>query len=231
MIWLTRSASHARAASLAATRSFVTPLSAETTTIGCCSLRSATMSIAFATRCASPTDVPPNLMTIMMAGSQLAVRGSRSPPNCQPRTADCELSQESLRFQQLSIEQRRACRAADGVVHQGDHAQIEDRAWTETPDGDAHAALPIAIESRLRTIRLADVVQRLVRRRRQPQVLRLAAEVVDRFADVIEIHTRVPQLHRDRHQVTVDHCHAIHLRGNAERCVDKLSVFQFAEDL
>ena len=43
----------------------VTPESAETTTIGFRCRRSATMSMAFATRSASPTEVPPNLMTIM----------------------------------------------------------------------------------------------------------------------------------------------------------------------
>src|SRR5438046_8707000 len=119
MIWLTRSASHARAASLAATRSFVTPLSAETTTIGCCSLRSATMSIAFATRCASPTEVPPNLMTIM-AG----LYGER-------RTAYGERSQEPLGLEKFGIQDRRAGGASDGVVHQRDHSEIAQRPWAE----------------------------------------------------------------------------------------------------
>src|ERR1700694_3820854 len=157
-----------RAASVAATRSFVTPASAETTTIGCRSRRSATMSMALATRSASPTEVPPNLMTItarLPPGSQLAVGSSQSicVDDCELRTANCELSQKSLRLKQFGVQNGRSGGAADGVVNKCDHAQVEQRAGTQPPDGDAHAAFPIAIESRLRSIVARDVVQRLPR--------------------------------------------------------------------
>src|SRR5512132_1605231 len=105
MISATRFESCAHAASLAATRSLVTPASAETTTIGSRCLRSETISIAFATRSASPTDVPPNLMTIMD-----------------------ELSQQSPRLQELRVQNRGSGGAANRVVHERDHAQVENRA-------------------------------------------------------------------------------------------------------
>src|SRR6187549_2555413 len=112
----------AHAASLAATRSFVTPESAETTTIGFSARRSATMSIAFATRSASPTEVPPNLMTII-------ARFSQHPP----------------RLQQLRVQHGCAGGAADGVVHERHHAEVEDGAGAEAADADGHAVLAVAI--------------------------------------------------------------------------------------
>src|SRR6266508_6362633 len=182
--------SHARAASLAATRSFVTPASAETTTIGNCTFRSATMSIAFATRCASPTEVPPNLTMIMTRCSLLVLRcscGVRSAQHEQRATKNEEPSQQAPRLEQLRIQDRRAGRAANRVVHQRDHAQIQQRTGAQPPDRDAHPALAIAIEPRLRAIVTVDVVQRLTRRRRQMQMLRLPSEIVDRLAHLIEI--------------------------------------------
>src|SRR5437868_1355319 len=136
--------SHCRAASVAATRSFVTPANAETTTIGNCDFRSATMSIAFATRCASPTEVPPNLMTIMARpraeSSRLSVLGSQKPFG-QPTTDNRQRSQQPLRLEQLRIQDRHSRGAANGVVHQRDHPKIEQRARTEPADRDAHPSL------------------------------------------------------------------------------------------
>ena len=109
MISSTRAASQARAASVAATSSFVTPASADTTTIGFKCRRSATISIAFATRCASPTDVPPNLMMITATLIRLRQRGrilTRAPlPACGEgwRSRVRVGSQQTLRHQQLAF--------------------------------------------------------------------------------------------------------------------------------
>src|SRR2546426_11648313 len=162
--------SHARAASVAATRSFVTPARAETTTIGSSFCRSATISMAFATRCASPTEVPPNLMMITAA------------------LPTCKRSQQPLGLQQLRIQDRCAGGAADRVVHESHHAEIEQRTGAEPAHGDAHAALAVAIEARLRAIVSVHVVDRLARSGRKSQHLRLAAEVVNRLPELIEIH-------------------------------------------
>src|SRR5713101_5488586 len=201
--------SHARAASVAATRSFVTPASADTTTIGSSFCRSATISMAFATRCASPTEVPPNLMMITAARSQKA-----------------------LRLQQLRIQDRCAGGAADRVVHESHHAEIEQRAGAEPAHGDAHAALAVAIEARLRAIVSVQVVDRLARSGRKSQRLRLAAEVVDRLAELIEIHEiSAAQPHGDGHQMSIDRRHAVHLRRDAERRVDESFAVPSAQDL
>src|SRR5438445_957572 len=223
--------SQARAASLAATRSFVTPASADTTTIGFFSRRSATMSIAFATRCASPTDVPPNLMTIMTRWPLAVGRWPWPLLLGERRTANGELSQQPLRFQQLRIQNRRTRGAANRVVHQRDHPQIEQRTRTEAADRDAHAVFAIAIEARLRAIISIDIMQRLPRRRWQPQVLRLSTKIVDRFAHLLNIHEiAIAKAKRDRHQMAVDRRNAIHLCRDAERCVDELILFEPAED-
>src|SRR5579859_2566155 len=164
MISFTRSMSHAFAASLAATSSFVTPASAETTTIGFRSRRPATMSIAAATRSASPTEVPPNLMTIMRPSSALRAPSPRErgegllgPRPAQRgeggrRPGEGQASQQPLRLQQLRVEDRCAGGAANRVVHQRDHADVEQRAWTEPADRYAHAVLAVSIEARLGAI-------------------------------------------------------------------------------
>src|SRR5205807_9294794 len=120
----------AHAASVEATRSLVTPASAETTTIGSRSRRSATMSMALATRCASPTEVPPNLMTIMIGCALRVARCALRPPS-PLATRNRQLSQQSLRLQQLRVEQRGAGGPANGVVHQRHHPVVEDGAGTE----------------------------------------------------------------------------------------------------
>src|SRR5438552_2247991 len=143
--------SHCRAASVAATRSFVTPANAETTTIGNCDFRSATMSIAFATRCASPTEVPPNLMTIMARprAARLPLAVGRWPWvgfYGEQRTANGERSQQPLRLEQLRIQDRHSRGAANGVMHQRDHPEVEQRARTQAADRDAHSMFAIAVQ-------------------------------------------------------------------------------------
>ena len=117
----------------AATRSLSRPRAPRRRRSDCSSRRSATMSIAFATRSASPTEVPPNLMTITTA-------------ECKPFRA---FHRSSSAFRQ-----RCAGGAADGVVHERDHADVEERAGAEAADGDGHAVLAVAVEARLRTIGL-----------------------------------------------------------------------------
>src|SRR2546428_5295134 len=224
--------SQARAASLAATRSFVTPASAETTTIGFFSRRSATMSIAFATRCASPTEVPPNLMTIMTRWPLAVGRWPWPLLFGERRTANGQLSQQPLRLEQLGVQDRRTRGAANRVVHQRDHPQIEQRTRTQAADRDAHAMFAIAIEARLRAIISIDIMQRLPRRRWQSQVLRLSTKIVDRFAHLLNIHEiAIAKAERDRHQMAVDRRNAIDLCRDAERRVDELIIFEAAENL
>src|SRR5436190_10361418 len=237
MISRTRFGSCEHAASDASTRLFVTPESAETTTIGLRCLRSATISIAFATRSASPTEVPPNLMTIIAAARpdgrwQMAdgpaTRVALLPSAiCHPPSV---ASQQSPRLQQLRVEDRRARGAANRVVHERDHAQVEHVARAEAADADGHAALAIAIEPRLRTVGRVDVVQRMFGREWKSERLRLAAERLDRCAHVFN-RRMVAQLHGDRHQMSVDRRDAIHLRGDRHLRVDVMRAVPLAEDL
>src|SRR5258708_5694612 len=239
MMASTRAPSCARAASVAATRSLVTPANAETTIIGLRSRRSATMSIAFATRLASPTDVPPNLMTIMdgfrltVASCQLRRHSafSRSPlrttaptrqpaaGNRQPSTAHRPpSSQQPLCFEQLRVEDGCSGRASDRVVHKRHHPQVEQWTWTEAADRDAHPVLPVAVQARLRAVVSIDIVNRRFRRGRETEPLRLTAELLDHpayFVEIVEIPAQ--QSERDRHQMPADGGYPIHLRGDAKR--------------
>src|ERR1043165_1051899 len=236
MISATRSTSRRRAASVAATRSFVTPASAETTTIGLRGCRSATISMAFATRSASPTLVPPNLMTIIATLSPL-----RHPePRRRRRISSAEIlrcaqddgySQEPFRFQQLRVQQRRPRRAAYRVVDERDHADVKQRARTDAADADGHAALAVAVEARLRAVGLLEDVDRMFRRAREPQLLRDAAEVAQRLLDLVDRRHVVAHRERDRHQMAVDRRHAVRLRGDAHRRVDEALAVPRAEDL
>src|SRR5688500_11356155 len=96
------------------------------------------MSIARRILSAFITEVPPNWMTIMPAVSR----------------------KEALRLEDFGIQDGGARRAADRVVDEGDHAQVEDRAGADSSDGDRHAVLPLAIEARLRAPRLVDEMDR-----------------------------------------------------------------------
>src|SRR5437763_1921378 len=214
-ISLTRSMSPSHAASLQATRSLVTPASAETTTIGSRSRRSATMSIAFATRCASPTEVPPNLITIMMSYA-LRVARCASRPTSQLAPRYSQPSQHPLRLEQLRVQQRGACGTSDRVVDERDHPIVEDRIGTQPSHAHRHAALAVAVEARLRAVGRVDVVDRMRRRGGKTQLLRLAAKLAHGVND-LRAAGRLPQLHRHRHQMPVDGRHAVGLRGDADR--------------
>src|SRR5207302_7281103 len=104
----------------------------------------------------SATEVPPNFMTTLTVNLDGRMgRVSRVAPD----------SQESVPVHQLSIQNRDTCRAANGVVAERDELVVEDRTRTQPPDGDSHAAATVDIERRLGTVALAQVHDRLRRRR------------------------------------------------------------------
>src|SRR5271170_108531 len=101
-----------------------------TTTKGRSGRRDFTMLATRSMALASSTEVPPNFMTITVA-----------PP------AEAWASrQQTLDFQQLGVEQRCACRSADGIVRQHGELVIEHAAGTQAADADRHAIAAVDIE-------------------------------------------------------------------------------------
>ena len=76
-------------------------------------------------------------------------------------SASCSAASSSPSLQQLGVQQRRSRGAANGVVHERDHAEVEQRAGAQAADRDGHAALAVAVEPRLRAVGQVDVVDRL----------------------------------------------------------------------
>src|SRR5690606_13752907 len=106
---------------------FVAPPKADTTTTGFRSSRPATVSAARAMAAASPTDVPPNLTTIIPV-RRLRLR-----------------HEDAARHYQLRIQQRSARGTADRVAPHGDKAQIEQRIRPNAAHGDGHPAAGIHV--------------------------------------------------------------------------------------
>src|SRR6185312_3836511 len=75
-------------------------------------------------------------------------------PNCEVAhpAPKARLSQISLVFQQLRIEQRRSRRAADGVVREHGELPVEHVAGTQAPNGSGHSVAEVDIKARLRAI-------------------------------------------------------------------------------
>src|SRR4051812_29842193 len=66
------------------------------------------------------------------------------------------IQRESLRRdQQLCIENRRAGRAADGVVAERDEAEVHDAVAHQAADGRRHATFCVAVQARLRAVALS----------------------------------------------------------------------------
>src|SRR5687767_10437690 len=86
----------------------------------------------------------------------------------------------SLREEQLRVEDRGAGGAADRVVAEDDELVAEDRILANTPDHRGHAALRVAVEDRLRTVRLVAHDDRVLWRARQLQLLRTTGELAQR---------------------------------------------------
>src|SRR3954466_300521 len=81
---------------------------------------------------------------------------------------------------QLGVENRRAGSAANGVVAQGDELVVEYRTAAKATDGHRPAAGAIPVGGRLRPVVLRQVNDRLLWRRWQIVLLRLAAKPVPR---------------------------------------------------
>src|SRR5262249_20177920 len=145
----------------------------------------------------SATDVPPNFMTTLTTGSpgRSGLRGTSpgarrtfdlpDPPGLHdsPGQPDRASSQEPLALHQLAVQDRPPGGAANRVVPERDELVVEHRARAQTADGDRHPAAAVDVERRLRAVRLGQVDDRLLRRRRQAELLRPAAEAVPRADD------------------------------------------------
>src|SRR5256885_15057458 len=112
----------------------VTPAIALTTATGACGRRSRTMAAARSMAAASPTEVPPNFITIM------------------PALPGGSFRQISLRMEQLSVQQGRARRSADHVVREHSELPIEKIARAQAPDGNRHPGARVDVEAWLRAV-------------------------------------------------------------------------------
>src|SRR5205814_92137 len=151
----------------------------------------------------SATDVPPNFMTTVTTASPGRVGNNPPDPPDLPDLSDLldppdlpdlsdlldppdlpdlpdppgrACSQQPLPMHQLGVQDGCPCGAANGVVPERDEFVVEHRAAAEPADGHRHAAIPIRVERRLRTIGLRQVHDWLRRRRWQTELLRPAAE-------------------------------------------------------
>src|SRR5260370_5768285 len=84
----------------------------------------------------------------------------------------------SLGTQKLAIQNGCAGCAADGVVGKDGKLPAEDTARTQPSNDGGHALAAIAVQARLRPVGRAFIDHRLLRRRRQLELLRQAAELV-----------------------------------------------------
>src|SRR5258707_1327480 len=76
-----------------------------------------------------------------------------------------------LRDEQLGVQDGRAGRAADRVVAHDDELQAEHRVLPDPADRRGHAALGVAVEQRLWTVRLVADDDRMLRCRWKPKLL------------------------------------------------------------
>src|SRR5947207_8950620 len=117
----------------------------------------------------SATDVPPNFMTTVTTASPGRVGNNPPDPPDLPDLSDLldppdlpdppgrACSQQPLPMHQLGVQDGCPCGAANGVVPERDEFVVEHRAAAEPADGPRHAAIPIRVERRLRTIGLRQV--------------------------------------------------------------------------
>src|SRR5439155_6382491 len=114
----------------------------------------------------SATDVPPNFMTTLTTASPSRVGrvGHGNPPDLLDLPGVPDLAQQPLPMHQLGVQDGCPCGAANGVVPERDELVVEDRAAPEPADGHRHAAVPIRVERRLRTIGFRQVHDWLRRR-------------------------------------------------------------------
>src|SRR5919198_3964739 len=116
----------------------------------------------------SATDVPPNFITTVTLISARRPGRREPPPGLwDPRDLPAQPSQQPLAMHQFRVEDRDAGGAADRVVAERDELVVEDRTGTQPSDRDGHAAAAIDVERRLRPVALAQVHDRLRRRRWQ----------------------------------------------------------------
>src|SRR5687767_7221418 len=120
--------------------------------------------------------------------------------------------------------------AANRIVSERDELHVEDRTRTHATDRDRHAAVTLRIESRLRTICGGEPDDRVGRGRRQSQLLRPAAERLQRGNHVGD---RRPTVERDRNAlgVSVNHGHTRRLCADDDRVRRDAVAVQRAENL
>lgn len=88
-------------------------------------------------------------------------------------------------MEEFGIQDRRSCRAANGVVSEHHKLDVEDRAAAHATDDRRHPMLDIAIEDRLRPVGLHPHDNRMLRRRRQIEPLWLATVGVEDLNDLL----------------------------------------------
>ena len=73
----------------------------------------------------------------------------------------------SLTEEQLRRQYGAACRAAQGIVRKPHKFVVEDGVLAQSAERYAHAAVQIAVQTRLRTVVLVEIRDELLRRMRQ----------------------------------------------------------------
>ena len=95
-----------------------------------------------------------------------------------------------------------ACSATEGVVAETDELPVINGVLTETADRDAHAVLVVHVEGNLWTIVLLEVLDELLRCRRQLKLLWLTA-VAAECLDELFLRRLLMELDENRRGVTV----------------------------
>src|SRR6266568_2845824 len=124
-----------------------------TTTTGLCSSRSRTIPTARSMALASPTEVPPNFMTMDISywNPHLSQERRKMAPPLSRRVR-ARSPQISLRLQQLGVEQRGSGGTADRIVGEQGELPVKHSTRTQAADRRGHATAGINIKARLRTI-------------------------------------------------------------------------------
>jgi len=135
---------------------------------------------------ASPTEVPPNFMTMQLAISFRnptfpKVRKDGAPSKGKSAGG---IFQISLRFEQLGIEQCRASSATYGVVREQSKFPVEHSARAKSPDGGGHASAELNIKTRLWAIYGIEISHWNFRSGRELLLLRNAAEFLPCFQNL-----------------------------------------------
>src|SRR5580698_1524885 len=123
-----------------------------------------TMSAVRLMAAGSSTEVPPNFIT---------TRFICKLPNGSAETASRmrDVSSHGLQLaqarQQLGVENSRAGGAANRIVREHCELPVEHAARAQPAYGHSHAVAAVAVEARLRPVRLSSPLDRLIGRRRQ----------------------------------------------------------------